>query len=164
MTGAVGSHTIVSSMAGANGSAGPYGHVTLSNVNADISTQSMTSSTFGILGATGATGPIQPPSRLNVLSKPLPQLTRNITAHRRVYESDLLPPDIFVSFVRNRVIVDVASGVLFSDLPYLIERYSEWCDAHNAGLYMIEAMTQRVGIMISFEMDADLMQFNLGLR
>lgn len=149
--GVSGSYSTTLTAAGANGSAGPF-----STMNAGRYGGHSLSS-VGVIGATGA-------SNQDMQTRPLAELTGSIRPHRRVYSTDKVSSDVHMGFVRNRIIVRTGMSLCASEVQFMQNRYGDWCDENICGLYAIEVLQERQAIMVSFELEGDLMQFNLALR
>lgn len=116
----------------------------------------------GAIGPTfGAQKPILPPLDIHTLNPVMRQ-------HRRLYvnEIDRLSgqSSLMMNLARNRIILRVQQNAFRSDADDLIEQYVEWLDDHNDGLYTLEKSSSAASLVISFEIEADMIQFSLAFR
>lgn len=151
-------------MSGAGGGGGHAG--------AGGQSYSLTNGVTGALGAVGATGNFNsfsnapPLPYIFELPEQLAQVTKTIRPHHRLYEHDqsIVGHEIASNLIRNRIIIETSPYVMSDDArTSMIDRYIEWLDGHNCGLYMIKAI-DKFDLVISFEMETDMIQFGVALR
>ena len=127
----------------------------------------------GISGISGAMGPTGP-SGFSISSRKtfseLSEFTPTIREYRRLFDSDIAhlnsgQSELTIAMKRNRLLVTLPAEAANSrSLQYWIEKYERWLDDNISGFYMLEGGATGDRFVLSFETEADMMQFALAFK
>lgn len=118
-----------------------------------------------VVGATGPlnTGRISGLPYTDELPSSLCDVTKVIRCHRRVYRHEPIGDEALLNFMRNRLLVRTVAYYSRNESDTIVGRYVDWLDDHNSGLYLIDE-TSQCELVVSFEMESDMVQFAIALR
>jgi hypothetical protein len=119
-------------------------------------------------GAIGATGPTFSAQTSTGPPIDIRELYPVMRQHRRLYINEMdrlsVQPNLLMSLIRNRIILIVQQDEFRYNADNLIEQYVAWLDDHNDGLYTVEKSFSSASLVVSFELEADMIQFTLAFR